>query len=303
MNGIIYCIKNLINNKCYIGQSNKSFNRRYSHGRWWEETHNNALKNEVKHYGLDKFKVEILHNNVQTIDELNYLEVKEAEKYNCYWPNGYNFARCGNNKSMHEETKKKLSKAHEKRKEPIRLKEISTGKIIEIYNLSKFCKDQKLNRGNLIKMIYNKPGETIHLESQGFCLPETTLNDLKSVTMNKYTYDFYTFFHNNGEEITTTVKIFCKKFNLKRKYIGNLINGRARSVAGWSLDRQNLKNNRYKYKKLYFNKNNQKIYVEILNDFCIENNLDFSCMLKVIKGKIKFHKGYTFLGYSSSDSK
>lgn len=296
MNGIIYCIKNLINNKCYIGQTINLFNKRYSKGEWNKYTHNTALKRAVNKYGIHNFEIKFLHENIQTMEELNNLEEYEAEKRNAYWPNGYNFTQCGNNKFLHEETKKKLSKAHEKRKEPIRLKEVSTGNIIEVYNLCKFCKENDLNRGNLIKMIYNKNYKIKHLESQGFCLPETTLEDLKGVPMNKYLHNQYTFFHENGDKITTTIKDFCKKFNLKRKYISSLIRGGERkSVSGWYLKENNLRINRIKYTKLYFLKENQEVYVEILNDFCVKNNLDYSNMIKVIKGKVKFHKGYTFI--------
>jgi hypothetical protein len=48
---IIYQIKNLINGKIYIGQSQKSFEERYKNGRWWAKTTNTHLKNAAKNMG------------------------------------------------------------------------------------------------------------------------------------------------------------------------------------------------------------------------------------------------------------
>lgn len=105
---IIYRIFNKINNKSYIGQSVVSFNKRYR-GNWLKYTHNPILKNSVNKYGIYNFDFEIIEDNVKDIDELNKLEIKYAEKYNTYRPNGYNIRGCGNNKFVDDELKKHLS--------------------------------------------------------------------------------------------------------------------------------------------------------------------------------------------------
>jgi group I intron endonuclease len=105
---IIYRIFNKVNGKSYIGQSVFSFNKRYR-GDWLKYTHNIILKNAVNKYGLENFDFEIIEDNVKDIDELNKLEVKYAEKYNTYRPNGYNIRGCGDNKFVDDELKKHLS--------------------------------------------------------------------------------------------------------------------------------------------------------------------------------------------------
>lgn len=102
---IIYRIFNKINYKCYIGQSVNNFNERYCGGKWWKYTHNEILMNSIKKYGLEAFDFEILEENVETIEHLNYLEEYYAGKFNSYRPNGYNIRGCGGNRFLDDELK------------------------------------------------------------------------------------------------------------------------------------------------------------------------------------------------------
>jgi hypothetical protein len=86
-----------------------SFNNRYKGGKWWLYTHNDLLKKSYLKNGLDNFKVEILKENVESIEELNMLETYYANMYNTYTPNGYNIRGCGDNKFLNDELKKHLS--------------------------------------------------------------------------------------------------------------------------------------------------------------------------------------------------
>lgn len=106
---IIYKITNKINGKIYIGQSIHQFNKRYRSGKWWLYTHNKYLKNSVDKYGLDNFDVEIIEEDVKSIEDLNFYEMKYADKYNSYTPYGYNIRGCGDNKFVSDDLKKHLS--------------------------------------------------------------------------------------------------------------------------------------------------------------------------------------------------
>lgn len=106
---IVYRIFNKINHKSYIGQSVSSFNKRYKGNYWEKYTHNPILKNAVNKYGIQNFNFEILESDVEDIHRLNELEVKYAEMYNSYRPNGYNIRGCGDNKFVDDELKKHLS--------------------------------------------------------------------------------------------------------------------------------------------------------------------------------------------------
>lgn len=297
MTGIIYCIKNILNGKCYIGQSLRPFHCRYPQGKWYVHTHNILLKREAEQYGYNNFEVTILHEKIQCIHLLNSMEKEAAIKYNCYYPAGYNFTECGNNKSMHSITKEKIREAHvRKRLSTVRLKEVKTGKIIEILNLTQFCKDNDLNRGNLLKMIYDHKPSGSHLESQGYCLPDTTLEQLKSIRANKYVHQDYKFIHSDGRIIICTVKEFCDKYQINRKYISSLIRGKVKTVNGWYLKEENNPNKHFKYMNFSLQYNGEPRYIEVLNlDFCKLNQLDFSTMIKVVNGKVKSHKGYKLL--------
>lgn len=106
---IIYRIYNKKNGKSYIGQSINSFNKRYKGGDWSKYTHNVILKNSILKYGVDNFDLEILEENIISIDKLNELEIKYADKYNSYRPNGYNIRGCGDNKFVDDDLKRHLS--------------------------------------------------------------------------------------------------------------------------------------------------------------------------------------------------
>ena len=98
---IIYKIQNKVNKKCYIGQTiHNNFNLRYSGGRWWEITDNPLLINAYNKYGQDSFDIEILKNNVESLEKLNELEEFYADKFNSYSPDGYNLRKCGNNRKL-----------------------------------------------------------------------------------------------------------------------------------------------------------------------------------------------------------
>jgi group I intron endonuclease len=106
---IIYRIFNKIDEKSYIGQSINNFNKRYKGGDWSKYNHNPILKNAVSKYGLENFEFEILEDNISDIDELNKLEIKYANDYNSYRPNGYNIRGCGENKFVDDSLKEHLS--------------------------------------------------------------------------------------------------------------------------------------------------------------------------------------------------
>lgn len=111
---IIYLITNLVNNKKYVGQTEKTFNRRYDGcgvgiervKRSYETNGyrgNHHLYNSIKKYGTENFKVEIIHI-AQSREELNYFESFYERYYNTTNPKyGYNKKPCGDciNKTWH----------------------------------------------------------------------------------------------------------------------------------------------------------------------------------------------------------
>ena len=92
----VYCIRNTINGKCYIGQSLKLRRRIFKHITNFKTSMYDApLYRAFNKYGLDKFEVIILNsftdtNNPKLKDTLDELEKKYIKEYNSYGSTGYN---------------------------------------------------------------------------------------------------------------------------------------------------------------------------------------------------------------------
>lgn len=92
MSSGIYCIKNLINSKCYIGKAYNVEIRLKEHRR----SHHSAilLQRAVTKYGIDNFEFSILEECSK--DELSNREIYWIRELNSLNPNGYNIATGGN---------------------------------------------------------------------------------------------------------------------------------------------------------------------------------------------------------------
>lgn len=117
---IIYKITNLINGKCYIGQSQKPFNTRYScKGQGAERvmhhhekqkqlgrSYNKHLLNSMQVHGIENFTVEILEQ-CETVAQLNSREKYYIKFFNCCDANfGYNCQIGGNSRKQTNKMKK-----------------------------------------------------------------------------------------------------------------------------------------------------------------------------------------------------
>jgi group I intron endonuclease len=94
--GFIYRITNIENKKVYIGQTKQDDPMK----RWKEHQRSvkykcgcPALKNAIKHYGIEKFKFEVVI--ICFDDDVDKFEIEYIKKYNCIAPNGYNINEGG----------------------------------------------------------------------------------------------------------------------------------------------------------------------------------------------------------------
>lgn len=94
--GIIYCYKNKVDGKCYIGQTGDEKKRKRDHK-------SAAIRNApgcsyfhkaIRKYGMDGFEYTVLHSG-KTREELNELERIEIENRNTMAPFGYNLKTGG----------------------------------------------------------------------------------------------------------------------------------------------------------------------------------------------------------------
>ncbi|CUP74613.1 NUMOD3 domain-containing DNA-binding protein [Clostridium baratii] len=101
--GIIYLIKNTFNGKCYVGQSTRTFNKRYDRkGKGIERVYNyhiarkndnsyynKHLLNSIEKYGQTNFKVIEIYDIAFSKTELDIKESTYIQLFNSY-KNGYN---------------------------------------------------------------------------------------------------------------------------------------------------------------------------------------------------------------------
>lgn len=108
----IYIIKNILNNKCYIGQTiQKRIERRWQSHHFVRKDLNNPslISLAIAKYGKENFIFSMLAE-CSSREELDNLERKYIAQYNTLAPNGYNLMTGGaSGYIFHEETKKIMS--------------------------------------------------------------------------------------------------------------------------------------------------------------------------------------------------
>jgi len=120
---IIYIIKNIINDKVYIGQTINSIDKRWKHHIYRSNRKNDtALCRAINKYGSDKFYVEKLAEALSK-EELNLLEIKFIEQYNCIAPFGYNSTTGGLGGTLSPDALAKMIKSRTGQKLSIKHKE------------------------------------------------------------------------------------------------------------------------------------------------------------------------------------
>lgn len=97
INGHIYLITNMVNNKSYVGKRISS--PELSLDYWGSGM---IIKSAIKKYGKSNFKKEILHSNITEISELDRLEIFYIDKYKTLKQfGGYNISKGGGNNIGH----------------------------------------------------------------------------------------------------------------------------------------------------------------------------------------------------------
>lgn len=106
--GIIYMVRNTVNNKIYFGQTTKTFKERYNYS--IKNTKNQHLKNAIEKYGVDNFEIIEEFDIAYSKEELDGLEKLYIGVYNTTNSKfGYNKMDGGYNGKPNNEVRKKLS--------------------------------------------------------------------------------------------------------------------------------------------------------------------------------------------------
>lgn len=115
---IIYKATNIVNGKCYIGQTTKTLNeRQIEHLRKSKVLYNiNYFYKAIRKYGFENFKWEILKDNIDDISILNIMETFMIMVHKSYInENGYNMNFGGGQNFGYkhtDEAKEKIGKSH-----------------------------------------------------------------------------------------------------------------------------------------------------------------------------------------------
>lgn len=276
---IIYKIQNKINKKCHIGQTiHPTFNHRYSGGRWWDITDNPLLINAYNKYGVENFEIEILAQKVENIDKLNELEEFYADMFNSYKPNGYNLRKCGDNRRL---LPHQIEMIRKNKSKTYFLRKIDTWEIIEIFNLQEFCRKENLSDGALRAMIAEQGGIIV---SNGYCLPTRTKQEVQERKMTKFKNKTFKLLDKKGElvEVNGIMK-FAEDNDLEMGSFYKLLNGDMLHYKGFRLPhRENEWPDRFVKFEL-ISPNGEIFKGQNLQKFCIENNLSYAEIGKVLR--------------------
>lgn len=112
--GVVYLIRNKINNKIYIGQTIEKggFDRRYRNN-LRDYTHNEHLRSSIDKYGIENFYIDKEFDIAYSKEELDKLEDMYIKIYNSTNKKfGYNKKTGGSNGSLSDEARQKISKAN-----------------------------------------------------------------------------------------------------------------------------------------------------------------------------------------------
>lgn len=113
--GYVYMIKNMVNNKMYIGQTIRTLNKRiyeYKSALNKNLLYNPHLLNAFNKHGWDNFEFSIVDSAI-SMESLNEKEIFYINKYNTTDKNiGYNIEVGGRNSSPTTETLEKMSRSH-----------------------------------------------------------------------------------------------------------------------------------------------------------------------------------------------
>jgi group I intron endonuclease len=226
--GILYIVTNLLNGHSYIGQSRRTFQKRYRKvNKWWDWCHNDLLRNHINAYGEQNFSLKILFFD-KSSEELDDLEISYIAKLNSLYPNGYNFQLGGLKKGTNEEGIEYIRK--ERKYKVFNLKNYETGEVCQFSNLLKFSRDNRLSESLVRNVLLGK-----RIRCGKYVLPET---DSNIVYRAKNKDGFYLLKDEKGNiHKIYSIKKFCEKNNLCTASICRIINDErvGKVYKGWRL--------------------------------------------------------------------
>ena len=207
----IYKITNKVNNKIYIGKTERNANVRWNEHKqeyMRDKYKNNKFYNALKKYGLNNFYLEIIETNILSKEELNIKEKYYIELYDAKNDAiGYNTADGGDGGRI-------ISKLTLKE-----VKEIQTI-LLDENNLQSFSNIAKNYNINTSVISYINKGDSWTDNSLEYPLRKYNVTGL-SISRQQYT-DIVNDIINNPKMSLTEIR---KKYNLSEEQITNINQG------------------------------------------------------------------------------
>ena len=292
----VYVLKNKINGKMYVGSSNDLKLRKRVH---FHHLRNNIHENRwlqksfIKH-GEINFDFLVLET-VLAEDNLIDREQCYLDLYKTYSSHkGYNICpKAGRTEGTTYTAEAKGKIAASKRGKPAtgrnkrgpyhcRAKTYTLqdpdGKVIQITNMEEFCRENGLNSGHMLKVVYGKSKTAFGYSLPGY-QPQEYHYELRSPS-------------GEIEVITGSLKRWCTSKGLRYKSIQDIVYGTHKVFQGWSLPETVIPE---KKRWVVMSPSGEIFEPENLKKFCIDHGLADSAMVGVCNGKPKFrsHKGWT----------
>lgn len=210
---IVYMATNTINNKVYIGQTVQKFHRRKT-GHLYAARRGSSLRfhRAIRKYGEENFSWEIIYH-ADNLQDLNNAEEYLIAEYQSR-VKGYNVKFGGDNQRIPEETKRRIGKAN-------------TGKKHSVETRKKMSMDRKGEKSPHF-------GRKL---SKSRCIDIGVASKARNCgeTHPRFDATIRAFLHPEYGLAFCPRYFLCKEFALPYGDLSEVINGRRRSVKGWSL--------------------------------------------------------------------
>lgn len=157
---IIYKFTNNVNGKSYIGQTNDFKRRKSEHISCAKRKCEFAVHRAIHKYGLGAFTWEVLHE-CDDREELSKMEIHYIKEHDTY-RNGYNMTVGGEHsvagRKGSPEHRMKMSKIMKGRVKFTKTYLVTTpvGETINVDNLAKFCRENKINNSHMTEVAQGK---------------------------------------------------------------------------------------------------------------------------------------------------
>lgn len=299
----VYCFKNKINNKYYIGSSSNLRNRKSAHLNDLKNNKHHSIKFQraYNYHGADSFEYQVLE-----CCEVKMLQQAETEWlifFNAY-NNGYNstdeVGAPWRGKKQPEEIKKRQKCTPVKMIDP-------EGNVVKDYSVSNFSKKYNVAAWCILDVLKGKSYQHKGWRKYTRELVRVKFDSKKyyqELGMKKKTCQAYKIIDPNGKVIKgKNITRLCKKNNLDCGATLKVLKNKLKHHQGWRpFNKQNINKpfnwvgSHYKYQNVTFNLKHKDGHQETnikLDDFCNKYNLRRGTVTSLIHKKNQTHKGWS----------